>query len=329
MRSTVTALFGGCLLLLNACGGSPPAGAGAPAAAAADEDPAAAFHGAWELVSIVRHSADGEELSRNEESTGFIMYDPAGAMGVVIQGADRQAATPGTRATPKERLAAYRSYTAYFGAFTVDPDERAVTHHLRASMNPNAAGSDYVRNYEFSEDLLTLQPPAAADGGTVRLTWRKLPDLAELTDEHRRFIGFWKFVQLDRTDDSGAAMPVERTYEDGFIIYAASGHMAVHLVRPGREPFADGRPTAEEASATMRTYISYFGPYTIHADDGYIVHHRSGCWFPSCMDTDAQRFYEFGERTLTLQPPAREVDGSMVQDSLVWERMSESAGVEW
>ena len=41
------------------------------------------------------------------------------------------------------------------------------------------------------------------------------------------------------------------------------------------------------------------------------------------MNTDAQRFYAFGERTLTLQPPAREVDGRMVQDSLVWERIGE------
>ncbi len=271
----------------------------------------------------MRHSADGEELSRNEESTGFIMYDPAGAMGVVIQGADRQAATPGTRATPEERLAAYRSYTAYFGAFTVDPEAGAVTHHLRSSMNPNAAGSDYVRNYEFAEDLLTLQPPAGTDGGTVRLTWRKLPDLAELTDEHRRFIGFWHFDRLERRDEAGEAETVERTFEDGFIIYTASGHMAVHLVRPERQPFAGPRPTAEEAASSIRTYISYFGPYTIHADDGYIVHHRLGCWFPSCMDTDAQRSYEFGERTLTLQPPAREVDGRMVQDSLVWERIGE------
>ena len=323
MRSTLTALFGACLLLLNACGGSPPAGAGASAAAAADEDPAAAFHGAWELASVVRYSADGEELSRNEESTGFIMYDPAGAMGVVIQGADRQAATPGARATPEERLAAYRSYAAYFGAFTVDPEAGAVTHHLRASMNPNAAGSDYVRNYEFAEDRLTLQPPAGADGGAVRLTWRRLPDLVELTDEHRRFIGFWHFARLERRDDAGEVLLEERIWDDGFIIYAASGHMAVHLVRPDRQPFGGPRPTAEEAGAAIRSCISYFGPYTIHTDDGYIVHHRSGCWYPSCMNTDAQRFYEFGERTLTLQPPAREVDGRTVQDSLVWERIGE------
>ncbi len=129
--------------------------------------------------------------------------------------------------------------------------------------------------------------------------------------------------RIERRDDAGEAVPVERTWVHGFIIYTASGHMAVHLVRPDRQAFAGPRPTAEEAASAMRTYISYFGPYTIHADDGYIVHHRSGCWFPNCMDTDAQRFYEFGERTLTLQPPAREVDGNMVQDSFVWEQIGE------
>lgn len=319
MRSCHCALVS-IALLLGGCAGQ--AADEVPAAALPAADPGASFHGAWELASIVRYAADGEELSRNEESTGFIMYDPAGYMGVVIQGADRQPAT-GRPATPEDGLAAYRSYTAYFGTFSVDDEAGAVTHHLRASMNANAAGEDYVRKYEFADDTLTLQPPAGADGGTVRLTWRRLPELSELTGEHRRFVGFWHFGRLERRDDTGEDLPVERTWVDGFIIYTASGHMAVHLVRPDRQPFADGRPTPEEAASAIRSYISYFGPYTIHGDDGFVVHHRSGCWYPSCMDTDAQRFYEFGDRTLTLMPPARAVDGRMVQDSLVWERLSE------
>ena len=318
MRSSHCALVG-VVLLFSGCG-SPPADQ-SPAPAAAD-DPGAPFHGAWELASIVRYSGEGEELSRNESSTGFIMYDPAGTMGVVIQGADR-APYAGDEATPEESLAAYRSYTSYFGGFTVDPEAGTVTHHLRASMNPHGAGSDYVRHYELGEDSLTLQPPAGADGGVVRLTWRRLPDLAELSDEHRRFIGFWEFSRLDRTDDSGAELPVQRTYEDGFIIYTASGHMAVHLVRPDREHFADGRPTAEEAGAAMGTYVSYFGPYTIHADEGFVVHQRPGCWFPGCIGSDARRGYEFGDGTLTLKPPAREVDGGLIQDALTWERVSD------
>lgn len=318
MRSSHCALVA-VVLLLGGC--ASPATDESPVPTTAD-DPGALFHGAWELASIVRYSGDGEELSRNESSTGFIMYDPAGTMGVVIQGADR-APYAGDEATPEEILAAYRSYTSYFGGFTVDLEAGTVTHHLRASMNPSGAGSDYVRHYEFGEDSLTLQPPAGAEGDVVRLTWRRLPDVAELTDEHRRFIGFWEFARLDRTDDSGAALPVSRTYEDGFIIYTASGHMAVHLVRPGRELFADGRPTAEEAGAAMGTYVSYFGPYTIHADEGVVVHQRPGCWFPGCIGSDARRGYEFGDGTLTLKPPAREVDGGLVQDSLFWERLSE------
>ena len=322
MRSICLALAA---LSLPVSGCAGPAPDEVPSALPA-ADPAASFHGAWGLASIVRYSGDGEELSRNETSTGFIMYDPAGTMGVVIQGADR-APYAGDEATPEEILAAYRSYTSYFGGFTVDPEAGTVTHHLRASMNPSGAGSDYVRHYsfeeggEFGEGSLTLQPPAGADGGVVRLTWKRLPDLADLTDEHRRFIGFWEFSRLDRTDESGAALPVERIYEDGFIVYTASGHMAVHLVRPGRELFADGRPTADEARAAMSTYVSYFGPYTIHADDGYVVHQRPGCWFPGCIGSDARRGYEFGDGTLTLKPPARQVDGGTVQDALTWERI--------
>ena len=324
MRSSHGALVG-VVLLLGGCAG-PTADEVPVAAAPPAGDPGARFHGAWELASVVRYSGDGEELSRNESSTGFIMYDPAGTMGVVIQGADR-APYAGDEATPEEILAAFRSYTSYFGGFSVDPEAGTVTHHLRASLNPSGAGSDYVRHYsfedgEFEADRLTLQPPAGADGGVVRLTWRRLPELAELTDEHRRFVGFWEFARLDRTDDSGAALPVERTYEDGFIIYTASGHMAVHLVRPDRGVFADGRPTAEEAAAAMSAYVSYFGPYTIHADEGFVVHQRPGCWFPGCIGSDARRGYEFGDGTLTLKPPAREVDGGLVQDALTWERIS-------
>ncbi len=318
MRSIHCALAG-VVLLLGGC--ASPTADQSPVPAAAD-DPGAPFHGAWELASIVRYSGEGEELSRNESSTGFIMYDPAGTMGVVIQGADRPPYA-GDEATPEEILAAYRSYTSYFGGFTVDAEAGTVTHHLRASMNPSGAGSDYVRHFEFEEDRLTLQPPAGADGGVVRLTWRRLPDLADLTDEHRRFIGFWEFARLDRTDHSGAELPVQRTYEDGFIIYTASGHMAVHLVRPDREVFADGRPTAGEAGAAMGTYVSYFGPYTIHKDEGFVVHQRPGCWFPGCVGSDARRGYEFGDGTLTLEPPAREVDGGSVQDALTWERVSD------
>lgn len=77
----------------------------------------------------------------------------------------------------------------------------------------------------------------------MRLTWKKLPDLPELKDEHRRFLGLREFARLD-------------------------------------------------------------------------------C-FPGCIGPNACRGYEFGDGTLTLRPPARQVDGRTVQDALTWERLEE------
>ena len=106
----------------------------------------------------------------------------------------------------------------------------------------------------------------------------------------------------------------------GFL-WQDSGHMAVHLMRPGREPYADSRPTSAEAETALRTYASYFGPYTIHEAEGYLVHHRVGTTNPNSMGSDAQRFYELSEDHLILRPPARTIDGREVQSALTWGRL--------
>ena len=45
-------------------------------------------------------------------------------------------------APPAERAAAFGTYIAYFGAYTIDVDKRTVTHHVEGAMNPNMVGSD-------------------------------------------------------------------------------------------------------------------------------------------------------------------------------------------
>ena len=285
-------------------------------------EPSAGFVGAWKLVSVERRSADGELIPTESQPTGFIMYDPAGYMGVVIQGSARQPYAD-RRRTPEEALSAIRSYTSYFGKYSVDAENGVVTHHLVASLNPSWTGSDQRRHYRFADNRLTLQPPTGPSGNTVSLTWERLPDLAELTPEHRRFIGFWSFVEIARTDETGASVPIDNPFDGGYIIYTASGHMAVHLTRPGRAPYEGTTPTPEEADAAMSTYFSYFGPYSIHPDDGYVVHHRTGSTNPGTVGTDAQRYYELSDRHLILKPPATTTDGRTLQSALTWERLSD------
>ena len=298
--------------------------------AEAQADPRAQFLGAWKLVSIERRSPEGEVIPPEEDRgtpLGYIMYDltagGSGVMGVVIQQANR-ATYAGDEPTPEETLAALSSYTAYHGGFSVDEAEGVVTHHLEASVNPSGAGSDYRRHFTFSGNRLTLQPPAGPSGNTVHLTWERLPRLPSLSPEHERFVGFWRFAKIERGEVGGEPELVDESYQNGFIIYTDSGHMAVHLVRPDRPLYAGDQPTAEEAQAALRTYISYFGPVTLHPDEGYIVHHREGCWVPTCMGSDAQRFYEMSDRQLVLKPPPTTDDeGREMQSRLTWQRLSE------
>ena len=55
---------------------------------------------------------------------------------------------------------------------------------------------------------------------------------------------------------------------------------------------------------------------------GYLVHHRVGNLNPGQAGTDAQRFFELTDTTLTLKPPPRMVDGREVQGVITWERIS-------
>ena len=177
----------------------------------------------------------------------------------------------------------------------------------------------------MSGNRLTLQPPAGDNGNKTQLTWEKLPDLpqSELTETHKRLFGFYRIESVSRRIVDGELLTANQ-YETAFIIYAPSGHMAVHLMRPGREPYAGTRPTPEEALAAVQTYGSYFGPFSVHEDEGYLVHHRIGNLSPGGTGTDAQRPYELSDTHLTLRPPAgTDSEGRQVQSTLRWARISD------
>ena len=299
-----------------------------PAGQATASNPRAQFAGSWALARVERYDERGELMPPPEppafgagEPIGFIMYDLDGHMGVVIQQDGRQPGL-GEQRTPEDALSAIGSYTSYFGPYTVNAEEGHVTHHLLGSLSPNGAGADNMRFYEFSEDQLILQPPPGASGVQLRIVWERAADLPELTPEHRQFSGFWEIDSVERKTTDGESLPADQ-YAEGYIIYMPSGHMAVHLMRPNRPRYTGTAPTAEEADAALDSYASYFGPFTIHADEGYVVHHRIGHTNPSQMGSDAQRFYEFAGNQLILKPPVATVEGRQVQSYIHWNRIGE------
>jgi len=285
-------------------------------------DPRVRFVGTWSLVSVERFDADGVQLAspQGEEfgagnPKGFIMYDSAGYMGVVIQ-QDRQ------QSADDEALLGLRTYTSYFGPFSVNQDEGFVTHHVRGNLNPSGTGRDNRRYFEFSGNQLALKPPIGPTGIQLRIVWERMPPLSGLTPEQKRFVGFWAFDSMERFTLDGELVPTEK-FEVGYLTYMPSGQMAVHLMRAGRQSYENTVPTPEEAREAMDSYVSYFGPFTVHADDGYVLHHREGSSRPSGRGLDAQRFYDLDHSKLILRPPVTTVDGREVQSLIHWRRLHE------
>ena len=326
-RPRVAAATGAFLLALGCGQNAPPPDAGLEAAGSNGPIAAARerFAGAWSLVGIERRDAFGDLLAPPiEDRLGYIIYDVAGHMGVTIMRPDRQPYSQGGP-TPEEALALTGTYTSYFGGFSVNEAEGYVTHHLVGSLDPRGAGSDYKRFYTFGENTLTLQPPPREDGSKTFLTWERLPPLSgpELTQTHRRLFGAYRIERVTRQTADGEAVPIDQ-YEEAYILYAPSGHMSVHLMRPGRTRYSGDRPTAEEALTATRTYASYFGPFTVHQNEGYVVHHRIGSENPGGTGTDAKRFYELSDTHLTLRPPVQtDREGRRVQTALRWARIGD------
>lgn len=132
--------------------------------------------GAWSLVSWQSFSDDGSvRYPLGEDAVGQLMYDATGRVSAQLVRAEQERfhSDDWRKAKPEEMIAAWPGYFGYFGTFTVDADDAAVTHHTEAGWFPNLAGTDQVRHYRFDGDELVLDADTAWD--KVRIIWRRIP----------------------------------------------------------------------------------------------------------------------------------------------------------
>jgi mono/diheme cytochrome c family protein len=286
----------------------------------------ARFAGVWKLIGEETRDAQGRKIpDRNDASGGrfgFITYDAAGYMGVTIAWPNRPTFA-GSQPTLAEVRAALSTYNSYWGAFAVNEGAGIVTHQTFGALNPAFSGTNQERRFTIAGNRLTLMPPTAANGDQRTLTWERVPDLTNLTPTHRRLIGFWKLISLERRSAQGDVLQSYPGWT-GFIVYTASGHVMVHMMQPYRRRNVGAEPTSEETMATYRSYTSYFGSYTVDEAGQYVVHHLTAAFNSAPSGTDFQRFLEFSGRRLTLKPPvAKDASGQNVYTTITWERLSD------
>ena len=332
---------------LGACGtaSSPPEpdapdGAEVPEASVDDLDQRARLVGTWRLARVERYDQTGAPLSHLMHPTiglaptlGFVMFDGE-RMAMVMQ-EEVDAAGTDSGAASDDVLDAVERYTSYFGPYEVDEARGFVSQQIAGSLNPRLTGGRLEPFYEFDAGRLVLLPGrqcpdsyvtdrGCAYGTTgieLRNVWERLPPAADIGDETRPFLGFWEIDRIERRTVDGTALPAGQ-FAAGYLIYMPSGYMAVHLMRPDRRPYEGPRPTVLEAHAAMRSYASYFGPFSVDAGERVVVHHRAGHLDPAGIGVDAPRAFEFRDGQLILRPPVATVDGQEVQTSVFWNRLS-------
>src|SRR6202035_5845666 len=77
------------------------------------------------------------------------------------------------------------------------------------------------------------------------------------TNDRTRFVGTYELVTTEVKDPAtGKWSPTPNFNSNGYIIYADTGHMGVHIQPKVRPRFAANIPTGAEAQAALRGYTA-------------------------------------------------------------------------
>jgi hypothetical protein len=136
--------------------------------------------GTWKLVSFHIQDSNGRiTYPFGKAARGRLNYEPDGRMAVQLMDPNRPSFASGDPLVTSEAevRAAFGGYTAYYGTYSVNPDDRTIVHHIEAALLPNWAGTDQRRSYEFDGKYLTLKGDLLIGGvqGVVSLVWERLP----------------------------------------------------------------------------------------------------------------------------------------------------------
>jgi hypothetical protein len=132
--------------------------------------------GTWKLKSYVETTETGETLTPyGEHPAGYLSYAADGRM-YAVGTADGRSRPSGAAVTNEERAALYQTMFAYAGTYTVEDGK--VTHHVDISWNEAWTGTDQVRFFAVTRDMLVITADAMNLSSQKQshfvVTWQKV-----------------------------------------------------------------------------------------------------------------------------------------------------------
>jgi Lipocalin-like domain len=132
-------------------------------ASATSSNEAQALVGTWRVVQFADLDKDGRWVYWfGEHPRGYFVYDATGHVHIQIMKVPTLKPFPeaksddGKPPTAEHALAAYNSYFAYFGTYTVDAEKHVVTHHVEGSLSPDYTDTEQPRPFKLEGDRLEI-----------------------------------------------------------------------------------------------------------------------------------------------------------------------------
>jgi hypothetical protein len=144
--------------------------------------------GAWRLMSIEYSDSSGQiaDPFYQANSMGLIVYDSTGWMSVHISAPRRRTfEVPASRSAStiaqdaQLKAAAFDTYYAYFGTWSLDAASSVVTHHVESSLIPAETGLHYAQKaaIEGNRLIFTVCTNRRGEQSVRRKIWERLPQV--------------------------------------------------------------------------------------------------------------------------------------------------------
>lgn len=139
------------------------------------------------------------------------------------------------------------------------------------------------------------------------------------------FVGTWRLITFEFQKDDGTVIYPFGREAQGSLIYTETGRYAAQLMRRDRPRFVlpdQMQGTVKETEDAFKGCISYFGSYTVDAENNLIIHRVEGALFPNMEGSNQIRLFELSENQLVLRTPPIKLDGDTAVGILQWKRIS-------
>jgi hypothetical protein len=136
-------------------------------------------------------------------------------------------------------------------------------------------------------------------------------------------VGTWRLVSYEDRPDQGPTLFPYGASPKGMLIYDATGHMAIQVMKVPHPKVASGdeeKVTAEEKVALFDAYVAYFGTYRVDAARGVVIHRADGDFSDTYIGRDEERPFELTGDRLVLKSRWK-ADGKGWLGTRVFERV--------